>query len=132
MAKTEDWHQKQLIQWVKTIPAGQYLFHIPNETPGGNGAAVWRMRNEAMGVRGGVPDLFLPIPAGPYHGLFIEMKAGNGKVNYKQEKWIQALRDFGYKVEVCYGWEAARDAITSYLFPFHGGAMGSDETGMDG
>ena len=50
---TENNHQRQLIQWVKTQPWGQFLYHIPNETVGGRG---WMVRNRQMGVRKGVPD----------------------------------------------------------------------------
>ena len=109
---SENWHQKQLIQWVKQFPWGQFLFHIPNETTGGRG---WIVRNSQMGCRKGVPDLMLPIPAGGYHGLFVEMKTRRGKVSDNQQRWIDALNTFGYRAVVCYGWEAARDEIESYL-----------------
>ena len=50
---SEDWEQKQLIQWARSKPELQYLFHIPNETVGGKG---WLIRNRQLGVRSGVPD----------------------------------------------------------------------------
>ena len=56
---TESQEQKQLIQWCRTDPRLQYLFHIPNESVGGEG---WRIRNRQMGVKSGVPDLFYPVP----------------------------------------------------------------------
>lgn len=104
--------QKQLIQYARTKPWGQFLFHIPNESVGGMG---WTVRNRQMGMRKGVPDLMLPIPMHGYHGLFIEMKAKSGRTSKEQDNWIKALETFGYKAVVCVGWEAARDELEEYL-----------------
>ena len=109
---TETQEQKQLIQWCRTRPELQYLFHIPNESIGGQG---WMIRNRQMGVRSGIPDLMLPIPSNGYHGLFIEMKAKGGRVSSTQEKWIEALNTFGYLAVVAYGWEDAKCKIMNYL-----------------
>ena len=109
---TEDWHQKQLIQWVKQFQWGTLLFHIPNETTGGQG---WITRNSQMGCRKGVPDLMLPIPMHGYHGLFIEMKRPGGRLDGVQKRWLQALSDLGYLAICCKGWEEARDALLRYM-----------------
>ena len=109
---TESQEQKQLIQWCRTDPRLQYLFHIPNESVGGQG---WLVRNRQMGVKSGVPDLFYPVPLGGYHGLFIEMKAEKGRVSRNQQLWINALRSMGYRVEVCNGFEAAKKVLEDYL-----------------
>ena len=121
---SEDNEQKQLIQWAKTIPEGQFLYHIPNENVAGR---KWGVRNRQLGVRSGVPDLCLPIPAGGYHGLYIELKTTQGKTSEQQDRWLAALNTFGYLAVVCHGWEEGRDAIVDYLKPLHGGAMGADE-----
>ena len=109
---TESWEQKQLIQWCRTDPRLQYLFHIPNESVGGRG---WLVRNRQMGVKSGVPDLMLPIPRNGYHGLFIEMKTVGGRLSEHQKKWIEALNQLGYLAVVAYGWEDARCKILNYL-----------------
>lgn len=109
---TESQEQKQLIQWCRTDPRLQYLFHIPNESVGGEG---WRIRSRQMGVKSGVPDLFYPVPLHGYHGLFIEMKAKGGSLSAKQKRWLAALSKLGYKTAVCVGWESARDTLTEYL-----------------
>ena len=108
----ETHEQKQLIQWTRTDPRFQYLFHIPNESVGGQG---WMIRNRQMGVRAGVPDLFYPVPSNGYHGLFVEMKTDKGRLSNKQARWISCLREFGYKVVIARGWEEARDALIEYL-----------------
>ena len=108
---TESQEQRQLIQWCRTDPKFQYLFHIPNESVGGQG---WIIRNRQLGVKAGVPDLFYPVPMRGYHGLFIEMKAGRGRLSMEQRKWIKALTDLGYKCIVAHGWEEARAALEEY------------------
>lgn len=109
---TESEEQKQLIQWTRTDPRFQFLFHIPNESVGGQG---WLIRNRQLGVKAGVPDLFYPVPMGTYHGLFIEMKARNGRLRPEQKRWIQTLRQLGYKCVVAYGWEEARRELKLYM-----------------
>ncbi len=108
---TESQEQKQLIQWCRTDPRFQYLFHIPNESIGGQG---WIVRNRQMGVRAGVPDLFYPVPMHGYHGLFIEMKTKTGRVSQEQTKWLNALEQLGYKCVIAHGWEDAREALIQY------------------
>lgn len=109
---TETDEQKQLIQYARGKPWGQFLFHVPNESVGGYG---WMVRNRQMGMRKGVPDLMLPIPMHGYHGLFVEMKAKGGRLSQEQKNWIKALNTFGYKAVCCTGWEAARDEIERYM-----------------
>ena len=66
-------------------------------------------------MKAGVPDLFLPVPRGPYHGLWIEMKVGRNKPTAAQEEWMDRLSEQGYKCHVCYGWQDAMGMISAYL-----------------
>ena len=51
-----------------------------------------------------------------YNGPYIELKRlRGGTVSAAQKQWIARLRDAGYAVEVCKGWEAAAAVITNYL-----------------
>lgn len=109
---TESFEQRQLIQWCRTQPWGQYLFHIPNESIGGQG---WIVRNRQMGCRKGVPDLMLPIPMKGFHGLFIEMKTQTGRQSEDQKRWQSVLNTFGYKAVVCKGWEEAKNVLEEYM-----------------
>jgi hypothetical protein len=110
---TESQEQKQLIQWCRTDPRLQFLFHIPNESVGGQG---WLIRNRQMGVRSGVPDLFYPVPMHGYHGMFIEMKTKKGgRLSQDQKKWIHALESLGYRCVVARGWEEAKEALEEYI-----------------
>ena len=73
------------------------------------------IRNRQMGMRKGVPDLMLPVPMHGYHGLFIEMKAKNGRLSPEQKNWISALNTFGYLAVVCKGWEEAKKKLEEYM-----------------
>lgn len=109
---TETQEQKQLIQWCRSDPRFQFLFHIPNESIGGQG---WIVRNRQMGVKSGVPDLFYPVPMHGYHGMFIEMKTEKGRLSKEQKQWIDVLTTFGYKCVVAHGWMEAREALEEYV-----------------
>ena len=111
---SEHTEQCALMQWaaLQDIAELDLLHAIPN---GGWRHAATAGRLRAEGVKPGVPDLCLPVPRGGYHGLYIELKVGRNKPTAHQQAWIKALRDRGYRVEVCWGWEAARDVIEEYL-----------------
>jgi hypothetical protein len=69
---------------------------------------------EAEGVKAGVPDIHLPVARGGFHGLYIEMKFGKGKLTGAQEDYILFLKQRGYAVAVCYGYEDAVEVIQWY------------------
>jgi len=109
---SENFEQKQFIQWCRTRPELQFFYHIPNENTGGKG---WGIRNRQLGVKRGVPDLCLPIPSNGFHGLYIEMKAPNGVLTMDQLHWLDALTGFGYKAVVAFGWQDAKRITEEYL-----------------
>lgn len=116
MRHIEDTEQIHLFDWA-AMQSGKYpellsLFHIPN---GGKRDAREAARFKRMGVRAGVPDMFLPVPRGKYHGLFIELKAKGGKVSKNQTEWLKILAESGYAACVCFGFDEARRDIINYL-----------------
>ena len=111
--RTEDWEQRQLVQWCRKYPWGQLLFHIPNEN---------HHHDTDIGVRAGVPDLFLPIPMHGMHGLFVEMKkADGGRLSESQKRWLGWLGELGYEAVCCHGWLEAKDVIGRYMGVSDGG-----------
>lgn len=118
MARNEDREQQLLIKWSqqagirREFPELKLMFHIPNERSCDPREGK---RLKLMGVRSGVPDLFLPAARGKYHGLFIELKAGNGKPSDNQKWWFRELNSQGYFSAVCYGWLQAAELIQKYL-----------------
>lgn len=114
---SEDGHQLALFCWAATsgILELKWLFHIPN---GGSRHIAEASKLKAMGVKAGVPDLFLPITKYERSGLFIELKRPKtGIVSKEQSEWLEQLGCQGYATAVCFGWEEARDCLLQYLNP---------------
>lgn len=116
-ASREDHEQIALIQWAswqkyQDGKLSDYLHHSPN---GGKRHIATALNFKAMGTQAGFPDLFLFIPKGGYHGLFIELKAKSGRVSTHQQVMIGRLTKQGYLCKVCYGANQAIDEIKAYL-----------------
>jgi len=114
---SEEEEQKTVIEWAMIMrtqrPELDLLFHVPNG--GWRHPAVAQKMKEA-GVKPGVPDLFLPVPRGNAHGLWVEMKRRKGgKLSQDQKDWIEALEAQGYVCFVARGSDEACDAIWNYL-----------------
>lgn len=114
---TEDEEQAEVIRWAMLremcCPALALLLHIPN---GGHRHKATAGRFKALGVKKGVPDLFLPVPRDGCHGLWIEMKrVRGGRLSSEQEDWHTKLRARGYRVEVCRGAGEAIAVLKDYL-----------------
>lgn len=126
---TEDGNQAALFCWAalntEQYPQLKNLFAIPN---GGNRHIVEAIKFVGTGTRSGVPDICLAWPVKfkcsmvtKYHGLYIELKINkyriskNGGCSNKQLEWHERLRNSGYCVKICYGWEEARDSLLDYL-----------------
>ena len=108
-------HQEQaaVVQWMCLQFPGLSVFAIPN---GGHRHKATAARLKAEGVRPGLPDLMIPVPWNGKHGLFVEMKRQKGgQVSAAQHEVIATLRAWGYAVEVCPGFEAAKAAIEEYF-----------------
>lgn len=117
---TEHGHQAALFAWaaISGIAELKWLHAIPN---GGERNIIVAANMKAEGARSGVFDVFLPITAGPYAGLYIEMKKPgrerekNGGLSSDQVEF----RDWGlahhYSMAVCYSWGQARDTLKDYL-----------------
>lgn len=70
----------------------------------------------ALGLWAGFPDVFVPTMRGGYGALFIECKAEKtGKLQKNQLECHCYLREQGYKVEVCYSFEQAKQTVLLYL-----------------
>lgn len=116
---SEGQEQATLFSWAElemkrgNYPELKLMFHVPN---GGARSKAEAGRFKAEGVKAGVPDIFLPVPRGNYHGMFIEMKKRKGgKVSAEQKVWLAELAEQGYFAVVAFGWEDASEQIRSYL-----------------
>ena len=96
MKHREDMEQFALMQWARITRhnggvIADWLIAIPN---GGKRNAGEAARMKKQGVKAGVSDLFLALPAKRFHGLWIEMKAPEtntspaGKLTQAQLVWV--------------------------------------------
>lgn len=89
------------------------LFHIPNE--GRRNPWTGKFLKQE-GMKSGVPDYFMPVAVGGYHGLFIELKRRfKAVLTPIQIQWLDALKAQGYAAHVAYGSEAAIKIVINYL-----------------
>ena len=111
-------HREQvaLVEWAALItprcPALALLFAVPN---GSERHPVVAAKLKAEGVRPGVPDLWLPVARGGFHGLVIELKAPGGRTSPDQDWWLHELSAAGWHVMVCHGWQQAARVVATYL-----------------
>lgn len=113
--RSESTEQIDLIARVDWLLPGvaRYVFAIPN---GGLRSPKTAARLRREGVRPGVPDLFVALPRGEWHGLFIEMKRSKGSSTSPEQLDIHAdYRAVGYRVEVCKSADAAWAVLKEYL-----------------
>ena len=113
---TEHQEQAALMQMCrlheKKYPGLELIHAIPN---GGQRHIAVAAKLKAEGVKAGIPDIFLPVPRGNAHGLYVELKAKGGKVSDAQRDMLAALSKQGYACLVAYGWEQAWKEIEAYM-----------------
>lgn len=82
----ESGHQEALFSWAayrtEIMPELQYMYHVPN---GGKRDKATAAVLKRQGVKAGVPDIMLPAARAGYHGLYIELKAGENTTTKKQK-----------------------------------------------
>ena len=110
---TESEEQMAFFEWVKLHPNLEpFIIHIANERK--CSFARGKMLKK-MGVRAGVADIFVMIPAGKYHGLWIEMKVLPNKPTESQLTFLEHAKSKGYKTSICYSCDEAIYTLKKYL-----------------
>lgn len=123
MIPTEEEEQKAVISWCRVNearwPELGLIYHVPNE---GKRSKATAAAEKAMGMRAGVSDLCLPVRTVWYPGLYLEMKALDGKLTKEQREFLTAVGKQGYCCCACWGADAAMGLIERYLkgrqFPY--------------
>lgn len=117
----EDAEQEAVFRWAEIMAKSKprryaalsTMFAVPN---GGRRDKVTAARLKRTGVKAGVPDIFLPVPRGGHHGLFVEMKREKGgRISDAQKKYMEKLAEQGYLCAVCHGAAEATEAIMQYM-----------------
>lgn len=99
-------------------PRWRLLFAIPNGTAASS--IHQAVLAKKTGAKKGVPDMFLPVPMPPWHGLFVELKRVGGvasDISKEQAAWLADLQEQGYQTVVAFGWKCAAGEIEYYLNP---------------
>lgn len=111
---TEAEIQGALVQWFgyQYPNLAPLLWHTPN---GGSRHILEAAKLKRQGVRAGIPDLFLAVPCGTYHGLFIELKAKKKKPTPIQQWYLDELEKQGYSAGWVDSLEDAKKIIVDYL-----------------
>ena len=114
---TEEQEQAYVFQWAmlmeKQYPELRLLYHCPN---GELRDKIIALKLKRLGVKKGVPDLFLPVARCGFNGLYIEMKRKHGgRLSPEQKQWLADLEAEHYRAIVCHGGEEACDEIYRYL-----------------
>ena len=107
--------QKACVQWfrLKYPRYAKLLMAIPN---GARRTKFERVQVIEEGLVSGVPDLFLAIPNGKAHGLWIEMKNGKaGRVSDNQTEMMKLLWDQNYECRIARSFGDFEQIITEYL-----------------
>ena len=120
--------QAALFKWAKYAsaqhPGLKLMFAIPN---GGARDAITGAMLKREGVKPGVPDIFLPLPVGDFHGLFIELKTVKGRPSIQQSEWLINLSNQGYAAVLCRGFDETIDTISRYV----AGQFSPDDIGLN-
>jgi len=107
----EDDLQKMIFMWSKHYKQLDFMHAIPN---GGKRSIREGARLKAQGVTSGVFDIYLPIAAHDYHGLYIELKIGKNKLTENQKLFKEYVVNNGYMAEVIYNFNDAIKLIKWY------------------
>ena len=78
-----------------------------------------------MGVKKGVPDFFLAFPIDGYAGFWLELKVGKNKVTAEQANFMDRKTKRGYLCAACWGFEAAKELILTYLRNYNKEGIGN-------
>jgi len=117
MRHLESAHQQQVIEWARMASRSAKYPMLNMLHCSLNGVKLSKSQAgiaKAQGMLSGVPDLFLPVAVGKYHGLYIEMKHGKNTLTENQKKFLQNAANVGYAVSVCYSAQEAIKRIEDY------------------
>lgn len=116
--RSEQDEQMALFEWADRYALVEPRLKLLHASLAGNIKVTFRQLNKLkkMGAKKGVPDIFLPVAANGYNGLWIELKRRrDGRISGNQKCWLQELANQGYYAVVCMGSDAAKKCIVDYL-----------------
>lgn len=126
----ESREQTYFFNWINAhFPehARNLVFAIPN---GGSRAAIQLRQPDGSfkrvslegkrlkmeGVKAGVPDVFISVPRGTYHGFYLEFKKPSvNKLSHEQALFFDSATRNGYRCLMVNNYMEARKAILEYF-----------------
>lgn len=105
---SEAQEQMAFLEWFEWSYPKILILHIPN---GERRDARTGAKLKRMGVKAGIPDLFIPE-----WRIWIEMKSNKGRLSPIQSNICERLTQIGYEVIVGYGFEDAKNKLKALLF----------------
>jgi hypothetical protein len=111
---TEHQIQKAFFDWLALAYPGANLVTWATPNAARRSPQMAAMM-KAEGLRSGVPDVFMAMPRGEYHGLFLEFKSHTGRLTENQKVYVINLRNMGYQVEVVRSFDEARLIVVKYM-----------------
>lgn len=114
MKRGEEQLQMACVRWFRYTyqELAGLLHHSPN---GGLRTRAEAGKFKAMGTVAGFPDLFLCVPSGGYHGLFIEIKSATGRQTPNQREFEAAATLQGYAYCICREYDEFVHIVSRYL-----------------
>lgn len=109
---SESQEQTLFFNWAAYVPELKWAHAVPN---GGRRDRIEAAHLKRQGVKAGVSDIFIPVPKGKYHGLYIEMKVKPNKPTDKQKEFLADMESAGYAAVVCYSADEAIGVTKEYL-----------------
>ena len=80
--------------------------------PSGGGGKVRGAQLKAMGLKAGVPDIYIAGPGG--RTLWIELKTAQGRLSRVQGSIIGTLYLLGHQVEICRSVQEVQRVVSSW------------------
>ena len=118
--RNENELQEQFFTWLTAIGVRDYAFAIPNGMHVGGGLrrrSIYIAALKRQGLTPGVSDVFISLPRGKYHGLYLELKYGTNKMTAQQRAFQALMEAAGYAVGEARTLDQAKEIVGNYLKP---------------
>lgn len=100
------------VKWFRLQHSSKVLFMITNDNAK---TARQGALDKARGLLKGMPDVMIAEPTAQYAGLFIEFKAGKGKLSDAQAIMGLNLQASGYSVKAVRSIDEFIEVVNEYL-----------------
>ena len=117
----EHGEQSAYFDWWRAYAKSRHIheslcFAIKNDSAHTDAGRIYRWKE---GVQAGVWDVFLAIPRGGYHGMFLEFKYGKNKLDPKQLEFYSRVSYYNYRMQAVWSADEAIKEVQQYLrLPF--------------